>query len=187
MMSVAVLALFCFAAVPSAKASDTIVTYSVTLTGGTGDCASGTGTLTIDSTADTIELTSSSGCFFGGVGYDSGPTGAGACGTDCTDLATRAAGTVIFNGAGIGACSTPTKCASGASYTFQLEIPSGGIGGADAIVSGSNGGPNSPIVVDFDKAVLVTPEPSTLLLFGSGMLVLAGVFRKRLGLRRTAI
>jgi len=191
--------------VPSAKAS--ITTYTVTLTGGTTGCTSGTGTLTINSgntptSNDTIELTTSTGCYVGGVGAapvagttgttdNFGPTGAGDCMTNCSDLSTLPASTdITFQGSDVGACSTSSKCTTSEStFNDQLQISSSGFfttSSNDVLASSSNGGTNSPITVDFKDATLVTPEPSTLLLFGSGMLLVAGVFRKRLGLGRTA-
>jgi hypothetical protein len=132
--SVAALVLFCVV-VPSAKAQ----TYIVNITSGSPTCAGNTGLLTINSTLDTFEFTSSGGCYFGGVGlapvpgttkttYDYGPTGSGDCLTNCSDLATLGAGdTITFQGSDVGTCSTPTTCTTSASsYGFNLAIPGGG-------------------------------------------------------------
>jgi hypothetical protein len=138
-MSVVALALFCFAA-PSMKAQ----TYIVNITSGSPTCAGDTGLLTINSTADTFEFTSSGGCYFGGVGPtpvatgtltidDYGPTGSGDCLTNCSALATIGSGDagdlITFQGSDVGGCpsTTATTCTKSApSYGFNIIIPSGG-------------------------------------------------------------
>jgi hypothetical protein len=198
-MSVTALAFFCLAA-PSAKAQ----TYDVTITGGSGGgCTAGdTAQVTINSATDTIEFlaTSGSGCYFGGVGasptagttvttYGYGPTGAGECLTNCSDLSTLTASTdITFQGDDVGACSTTAKCTTSENtFNDQLQI-SDAAGGffttssakPDVIASSSNGGANSPVTVDFDDPVPV-PEAPSYLLFGSGLLGLGAIFRKKLG------
>jgi hypothetical protein len=206
-VSVVVLVLFCFAAVPPARASTT--SYNVTfVSGGIGSgCASGdTGTITINSTTDSLEFTSSSGtgCYFGEVTtgtpvagttvttYDAGPTTQ--CTGNCSDLATLGAGDdITFMGANVGACSPSSKCStSETGFDYILMISSLGFTAAtsaspDIIVSGSNGGSNTPLKVAFDDPTLVTPEPVSFLLFGSGLLVLGAIFRKKLGLGSGAV
>jgi hypothetical protein len=190
-VSVVVLVLFCFAAVPSAKA--TVTTYSVTITGGSGGgCASGnTGLLTINSTTDTLELTSSGGCYFGTVGYDSG---ASTCNqtANCSTLGSLAAGQYGFNDpsgdtSNAGACTTASSCSVAATNeNFQLIIPSGGFASGTTDINLASVG-NTGRSVSFDDPVLVTPEPVSFLLFGSGLLVLGAIFRKKLGLCSGAV
>lgn len=140
-----VAAVLFFAAVPSAKATS----YSVEITGGTGGgCASGSfGTLTIS--GSTLEFTSSSGCYFGTVGYDSG---ASTCnGTHCspdTNLDNMVADTeyVFMNTSSlttnVGACSASGTCTT-ANTSLSMDVyfdDSGACGGAsnDCISVGSN-------------------------------------------------
>jgi hypothetical protein len=192
-MSAAMVTLFCFAAIPSAKA--TVTTYDVNVTSGSPTCASTTGVVTIDSTADTFEFTdSSAGCYFGGVGPgttttdDYGPTGAGDCKTNCTpDLATLPPSTdITFQGSQVGGCSTSSTCTTSSSgYMLDMVIPSLANGGFKTTTSfvaleGSHTGGNTAFTIDFDDATL-SPEPASYLLFGSGLLGLGAIFRKKLG------
>jgi hypothetical protein len=186
-ISVAVLALFCLAA-PSAKATE----YTVTITGGSGGgCYAGhTGILTIS--GDTLELTSSGGCYFGTVGYDSG---ASTCtSTNCSTLDSPVSGTQygFADTSGdldnAGGCSSSSACSfASVNENFQLIIPSGGFnsGSTTNINLGTVGG-NKALSVGFDDPVRIAPEPASYLLYGSGLLGLGAIFRKRLGLGRSA-
>jgi hypothetical protein len=185
------LLLLCIAVAPSASAQ----TYTVNITGGSGPtsgCSSGTGTLTIGP-GNSLEFTSTNGCYFGAVGYEAGP--ATQCLTNCSDLSTLPSGTTItFQGSNVGACSANATADCSVSHStegFNLEISSAGFlttssSGDDELVLGSTGqvGGFKPPTVEFDDAVLVTPEPASYLLFGSGLLALGGIFRKKLGLSR---
>jgi len=177
-LSVVILGLFCLAT-PSARAS----TYIVTLDGGNPGCSSGTATLTI--TGITLELIAPN-CYFGTVGDDSG---ASTCtSSDCTGagdfINVAAAGSYTFQNTtspygNAGACDTAGCSVDAESENFVLGIPSGGIGSSSntTIALGATG--NTPVTVDFHDAVL-TPEPGTFLLFGSGLLGLGAIFRKKL-------
>jgi|CZKF01.1.fsa_nt_gi hypothetical protein len=80
----------------------------------------------------------------------------------------------------------------GDSYTgvlFNVDIPSDTSPGAymgsffilgeiDPVGTGNSGATNTLASADFD--ITVTPEPSSYLLFGTGLAVLAGAFRRRL-------
>jgi hypothetical protein len=189
-MSVAALAFFCFAA-PSAKATQ----YSVTITAGSGGgCASGnTGTLTIS--GGTLEFTSTGGCYFGTVGFNSG---ASTCtSSNCSSLDSLTASTQYGFADTLGApdnaggCSSSSACSFAfLNENFQLIIPSVGFGSSSSthpvnINLGSVGG-NTPLSVSFDDPILITPEPASYLLFGSGLLGLGAIIRKKLGRARVA-
>jgi hypothetical protein len=207
-ISVAMLTLFCSAA-PSAKA--TITNYTVNIvTGGLpagSGCASGTGLLTINSTLNTLEFTSlsGSGCYFGEVTtgtpspgeYATYGEGPGTCTASCSDLGnfTLPAGagdSIQFVGSNIGACSSSsspntshcTQSAGGFNFIFNVSSVTGGFFDATSanpnIIDTGSSGNNAPVKVEFDDAVL-TPEPASYLLFGSGLLCLGAIFRKKLG------
>jgi hypothetical protein len=192
-MSAAVLVLFFFAAAPSAKAQ----TYDVKITGGTGTLGTGcndagtTGILTIS--GETLEFTSASGCYFGTVGFDSGFS---TCNNsvDCSTLSSLTAGAGYFFQnltspyTNAGACNTSSACSAATqNENFVLNVGSGGITGSanTALQLGAVG--NTPEDVQFNDGVLVTPEPVSFLLFGSGLLVLGVSFRKKLGLSNAAV
>src|SRR5580704_8782266 len=172
------LLLFCVVAVPSASAQ---TYYSVNITGGSGPtsgCSSGTGLLEIGP-GNALEFTSSNGCYFGSVGWGTGE--ATQCLTNCADLGTLPSGTTItFQGNNVGACSADATADCSVSHStegFNLIISSAGFlttssSGDDELVLGSTGqvGGFKPPTVEFDDAVLVTPEPASYLLFGSGLL-----------------
>jgi hypothetical protein len=183
-VSAVAFALFYLAA-PSATAQ----TYTVTLDGGNAGCNSGTGTLIVSGI--TLELIAPN-CYFGTVGHDSG---ASTCtSANCTGagdfINTTTAGSYTFQNTtspygNAGACDTAGCSVDAQNENFVLGIPSGGIGGSanTTIALGATG--NTPVTVDFDKAVL-TPEPGSYLLFGSGLLGLGAIFRKKIGLARAA-
>jgi hypothetical protein len=52
-------------------------------------------------------------------------------------------------------------------------------------LQGGTAGDNKAITVEFDDATM-TPEPASYLLFGSGLLGLGAIFRKKLGRARVA-
>jgi len=175
LLAVAVLALFCIA-VRSAKAQ----TYDVTLTGGTGGgCAFGnTGVLTIS--GDALEFISTGDCNFGTPGLGSG---AATCtGSDCSSLDTFGATHYIFTD--VGGCDSSTDCTaanSSLSMDFYYDDPGAFAGGTNSCISlGSNNSLDKGLGVEFDDLV-ETPEPSSILLFGSGLLGLGAIFRQKLG------
>lgn len=185
LMSLTALALFCFAA-PSAKAQ----TYTVTLDGGNAGCNSGTGTLIVSGI--TLELIAPN-CYFGTVGDDSG---ASTCtSSDCTGagdfINVAAAGSYTFQNttspySNAGACDTAGCSVDTKNENFVLGIPAGGIGGSanTTLALGATG--NTAVTADFHDAVVLTPEPGSYLLFGSGLLGLGAIFRKKLGRARVA-
>jgi hypothetical protein len=196
-VSVAALALFCLTA-PSAKAQ----TYIVTITGGTGTCLSDTGTtgtLTLNTTSDTLIFTAAGDCYFGanGTGATATPDfGASTCGgSNCSTLPASGVTYTFSNqtGAGgsknnAGACNgtSSTDCSIEAdTFNFTLNVPTAVNGGftstshSDALAIGGNSSDHL-VSVQFDDATLA-PEPSSYLLFGSGLLALGAIFRKKLG------
>jgi len=196
-VSVAAISFFCIAAAPSATAQ----TYKVTITGGSaGGCnvAGAEGTLVIS--GGTLEFTSTSDCSFGTVGFDSGPSKCtnAASGLSCASLsiANVGANEYVFMDApkdNAGACTSSTNCSAGvdipggAVENFTLTVNDANCAASGPAVCnlalGSVGG-NTPVDVQFDDAKRVTPEPASFLLFGSGLLGLAAILRKRL--RRSA-
>jgi hypothetical protein len=206
-MGLAITMLFCIAA-PSAKATEYSVTLTG---GGGDACTghgSTPGILTISGT--TLEFvgdTSFSGgdCYFGAGssatngGYlsgsatcTSGPNGHSAT---CVDLTSLTAGTYtfannsteIYNGEG---CIDSAVCApegdgkgdvSGEFNNFTLTLPSNFLTGGSAALAVGNTGIGNTYFVDFDNPVLITPEPVSYLLFGSGLLVLGAILRKKTG------
>lgn len=192
---VGVLMLICLAAAPSASAQ----TYTVHITGGSGTgggCASGTGTLTVGP-GNSLEFTSTGGCYFGAVGSNVGA--ATQCLTNCTELngvpgSLTANSTITFQGSNVGGCSTTTNCSvSHNTEGFNFFISSNGFfttssSGDNKLTLGSTGQGSgfSPATVEFDDVVLVTPEPASFLLFGTGLLGLGMILRKKLGLARSA-
>jgi hypothetical protein len=191
------LMLVCLVAVPSANAQ----TYTVHITGGSGTgggCASGTGTLTIGP-GNSLEFTSTGGCYFGAVGFDAGA--ATQCLTHCTELngvpgSLTANSTVTFQGANVGGCAGSAAADCSVSHItegFNLFISANGFfttssSGDNKLTLGSTGQGSgfSPATVEFDDVVLVTPEPASFLLFGTGLLGLGVFLRKKLGLGRAA-
>jgi hypothetical protein len=67
---------------------------------------------------------------------------------------------------------------------FYYDDPGACGGGSNSCISlGSNNSLDKGLGVEFDDLV-ETPEPSSYLLFGSGLLGLAAIFRKKLGRTR---
>lgn len=184
-ISVATLAVFCFAIPSQAQ------TYNVKITGGTGGgCAAGnTGTLIVSS--GTLEFMSTGDCYFGTVGLN---TGASVCnGTNCspsTDLDNLVGGMeyVFMNTASlttnVGGCfgSAAGDCTTAnTSLSMDVYFDDGSKCGGDSnscISIGSNNNLNKGLGVDFE---ILTPEPASYLLFGSGLLGLGAFFRKKPG------
>lgn len=196
-MSVAALALFCFAA-SSAKAQ----TYNVKITGGTGSCLSdsgATGTLTINTTSDTLEFTAPGDCYFGANGPSATATpgfGPSTCsGSNCSTLPAAGVTYTFSNQSGAGGSTNNAGACDGTSsadcsteantFNFTLNVPSAVNGGftstthSNALATGGHNGDHLPSV-QFDD-VTQTPEPASYLLFGSGLLGLAAFCRKKLG------
>jgi hypothetical protein len=76
-----------------------------------------------------------------------------------------------------------TCTVSASTYGFNIIIPSGGFettSGTPVVLAGSAAGGNTAFTIDFNDAKL-TPEPASYLLFGSGLLGLVAIFRKKLG------
>ena len=198
-MFVAVLGLFLFTT-PSAKAQ----TYSVTITGGSaGGCSAkgAAGTLVIS--GDTLEFTSTSDCYFGNImqdgnGFDSGPSNCTNAATtpppglSCTTLSIANVGSNEYTFTdtsrdvdNAGACTSSTNCSSAdVNENFTLTVHDANCATSGSAVCnlalGTVGG-NTAVDVQFDDAELVTPEPASYLLFGSGLLGLGAIFRKKLG------
>jgi len=189
---IGLLVLVCLSAAPSANAQ----TYSVSITGGSGGgCSSGnTGTLTIGP-GNTLEFTSTGGCYFGHV-FGTGPGSSSTCTSlNCSTLSEILANVeyVFSNGATLnttnaGGCETSSDCsAAAANNNFVVYFN-------DAAACGRSGGHanscielgavnNSGKAFDVDFYI-VTPEPASFLLFGTGLLGLGVFLRKKLGLGR---
>jgi hypothetical protein len=198
------LAVLCLGAVVSAKAST--VTYTVTITGTGAPAGAGcaldvgsNGTVTITTgVTDTFEFTAANDCYFGANGPgptatpNFGPSTCSSGGYDCSTLGSPVAGKgYLFSnqtGAGgspnnAGACLSASNCTTEAlTHNFVLNVSSAGFS------SGTNtatqaGGDGPTFDVQFDDAKLVTtPEPSSMLLLGLGLLALclAGASKRKL-------
>jgi hypothetical protein len=192
--SVALCAL-CFA-VPSANAQS----YNVSLTGGGGGQCTGTGTGTLAISGDTLEFLGNvggaGGCYFGTNGYLSGPSTctSASSGASCSSLDALIAGALYtFSSSAAhpdnaGACKDATHCSTPANtLNFVLIIPSAGFDSASTtnLNLGSEGGNGNTFHVGFDDPVL-TPEPSSYLLFGSAFLILGVFYRRKFVLSRAA-
>jgi len=181
MKAVTLIALLGFAAVLSAKADD-VISGSFTGNAGSASCTSGMGTLDINSSGDVNFVSANGYCYFGGdlsstVGpfsstnfstflsslFYSGSTHTGGTAANLFALAT---GTYYESGQ---QCDASSSC-NPKDEGFSVVITSTTITLDDVLTGGS-------ITVNLAN----TPEPSSLLLLGSGLLSLAGagIFRKK--------
>jgi hypothetical protein len=178
---------FCFAAVLSAKATSESVTYT---SPSAGACSSGgTGTLTIDASGDVSfqgVTTPGSGCSFSGSYYAPAVTTQAPAGS-AANLAAFVSGTYYNNGDTV--CST--ACNTGQTVgiyisgsTIDLYDNNGGsCSTSDPFASSCSGGSliSGGSIIVLSLGSTSTPEPSSLMLLGSGLAVLmgAGLFRKQ--------
>jgi PEP-CTERM motif len=201
------LAVLCLGAVVSASAST--VTYTVNITGVGGPAGTGcaldvgqTGTITITTgVTDTFEFTAANDCYAGanGPGITATPDfGASTCssgGYNCSTLGSPVAGkTYLFSnqtGAGgfannAGECENATDCTKESlTYNLVVVVPSAGFSSSSntAIQGGGSNPDQSQFDIQVDDAKLVTtPEPSSMLLLGVGLLALglAGASKRKL-------
>jgi hypothetical protein len=199
----------CFATAPSANASPTYTTYSVNYTASgvveQGQClASGTGTITIDSGVGDAN--------YGGLSFVSTNfTSAGGC-TATGDMASNGSSVAVYHNnfddvATFKTGNNPTTTASElvaldpGTYYLQgylcwtannctnngadLAPPPGGT--FDVVISGGN--IELEAKTDNGSSYITTttptPEPASFFLFGSGLLFLGMIVRKKLDPRRT--
>jgi hypothetical protein len=178
------LVLFCACAVTPASAS---VTYILTLSAN-GGSYSGSGTLT----ASPFPPTTGSGSKF----YDVGGTGGDGTLSLNITLSNGSGTTFTFSTASSGNSGLGSACSAQLNYptpslnsiSCDLASNSGG--------AGTSGGATLDIYDNSGGAVLVgtgstynglsmtsalAPEPSTLLLWGTGLLALGAIFRKKVG------
>ena len=169
-ISVAVLAVFSLAAVPSAKAS---VTYQLKLTDPGNSTYSGTGSFTLNQTPSNSSSTQD--YTFGGS--NTFPSG------DLLSLSLTI-DNVTFNASGCnlqfnsGTLNNIYGCSFTASGSNPPNINNIQLGATGYSL---NANPNNSGTSGTVTASLVTPEPSTLLLWGTGLLALGAIFRKKLG------
>jgi hypothetical protein len=175
------IAVFVLAVSSKTAKADTVTTVSTLTTGPGGsagvyggDCSGGqSGTFDYNSTG--AYFLSASDCYFGGSASATGvitPVFASLTSGSGTGLASLANGTYYFSGE---ACNDPSSC-NGPIIIFGVWIKNGTIIVSDSnpVISSVSGG---SITTEFSDSV---PEPSSLILLGSGLLALAGagVFRK---------
>jgi hypothetical protein len=177
------LVLFCVGAVTPARAS---VTYDITVTPNSGSW-SGSGTFTVSPNPSPT----------GNTLYDVAGTGSDAEGTVTGTLSvnlvlTNSSNTLTFSTAGASgtACTiefshgvpdNDLQCISLVSTTGAKGVAGGGTLTFDYTSGQLYVGSASTYNGVTLAYALVTPEPSTLLLWGTGLLALGAVFRKKLG------
>ena len=84
-------------------------------------------------------------------------------------------------------CSLPdTVCGPGAGYGKVLLTLGSMVGPMDPLTSSGRAGFNSGTIVIPASNLAATPEPTSMLLFGTGLLVFGAVLRRRAVLRRNS-